>query len=86
MIFDASGMLHIATLTSDDKSDIFKDGKLTATEWHNNYLEKINSIYGAPSKFEENTKSKKRWWFENGRRIYLSIENDKSIAIGRGNF
>lgn len=85
MIFDDSGMLHIVTLNSDDKSDIFKGGKLTATEWHNSYLKKITSIYGTPSKFEENTKSKKRWWFENGRRIFLSIENDKSIAIGRGN-
>jgi hypothetical protein len=85
MIFDDSGMLHIVILNSDDKSDTFKDGNFTATEWHNNYLEKINSIFGTPSKFEENTKSKKRWWFENGRRIFLSIENDKRIAIGRGN-
>ncbi|EKO39341.1 MAG: hypothetical protein B193_1935 [Solidesulfovibrio magneticus str. Maddingley MBC34] len=85
MTFDDNGMLRIIILTSDNKSDIFKDGKLTATEWHNKYLEKINSAYGTPSKFEENTRSKKRWWFENGRRLFLSIENDKSIAIGIGN-
>lgn len=85
MLFDDNSKLTSVLLVSDDKPDTLKNEKITSTEWYNEYLEKIKSIYGAPSKSEQMSTENKLWWVLNKSRFVLSIHKDQHITIGISN-